>query len=104
MSLLSQFARSAMTSGIGALTAVPGSSTNGTALGTKPANASGVRLYLPTGVSLTFTIAANPPVSAPTAVFTVSASTTGPNWDENLNGQNMYVTAMSGGTALFRWY
>lgn len=104
MSLLSQLARSALTSGIGVMTAVPGSSAVGTPLGTKPTGATGVRLYLPTGVSLTFTIAASQPGSAPPATFTISASTTGPNWDENLNGVNIYVTAMTGGTALFRWY
>lgn len=103
MSLLSQFARSAMTTGIGALTAIPGYSANGTALGTKPTNATGVRLYLPSGSTLTFTIAASQPVSAPTATFQIGASTTGPNWDENLNGQNIYVTAMTG-APLFRWY
>jgi hypothetical protein len=89
--------------GVGALTAVPAGSTNGTALGTLPATAKGARLYLPTGASVTYTIAASAPGSAPSATFTVSASTTGPNWDEDLSGQMIYVTAVSG-SPLFRWY
>ena len=91
------------TAGLGALTAVPAGSTNGTALGTMPAGAQGARLYLPTGASITFAVASAAPSSAPTT-FTISASTTGPNWDENLSGgQMIYVTAVSG-SPLFRWY
>ena len=92
------------TAGVGAMTAVPAGSTNGTALGTFPTGAAGARLYLPSGASVTYTIAATAPSSAPTAVFTVSAAATGPNWDESLSaGQMIYVTAVSGG-ALFRWF
>lgn len=91
------------TGGVGALTAVPSGSTNGTPLGAKPDVAVGARFYLPTGASVTFTIAAAQPTAAPTATFTISQATTGPNWDENLNGAAIYITATSG-SPLFRWY
>lgn len=100
---LSAVASTRGTAGLGALTAVPAGSTNGTALGTMPAGAQGARFYLPTGASITFAVASAAPSSAPTT-FTISASTTGPNWDENLSGgQMIYVTAVSG-SPLFRWY
>jgi len=89
--------------GLGSLSAVPSGSTNGTAIGTPPASATGVRIYLPTGASVTFTVASSAPVSAPTSTFTVSQANTGPNWDENLNGQNLYITVITG-SPLFRWY
>lgn len=89
--------------GLGSLSAVPAGSTNGTAIGTPPAGAVGCRIYLPSGSSVTFTVAASAPVSAPTNVFTISQATTGPNWDENLSGQNLYITAIVG-SPLFRWY
>lgn len=89
--------------GVGAMTTVPAGSTNGTPLGTIPSGAKGVRFYLPSGASLTYTIAAAQPTSAPSPTFTISQSSTGPNWDENLNGQMIYVTAVSG-APLFRWY
>ncbi len=90
--------------GLGALSAVPAATTNGTALGVMPAGAVGARLYLPTGASGSFTVAAVQPVAAPGVVFTVSQSGTGPNWDEALaGGQMIYVVAASG-NPLFRWY
>ena len=90
--------------GIGALTAVPAASTNGTALGAQPTGAVGARLYLASGDSVTFTIATSAPVAPPAATFTASSSATGPNWDEALAGGAMiYVTAKSG-SPLFRWY
>ena len=89
--------------GLGTLTAVPSGSANGTAIGSVPAGATGVRIYLPTGASATFTVASSAPGSPPANTFTVSQSTTGPNWDENLNGQNLYITAIVG-SPLFRWY
>lgn len=89
--------------GIGSLTVVPGGSPNGTPIGTPPAGAVGVRIYLPANASVTFTVASSQPLSPPANTFTVSNSTTGPNWDESLNGQNLYITAISG-TPLFRWY
>lgn len=97
------FIRTQSNAGVGAMTAVPSGTTNGTAIGTCASTSSGVRIYLPTGASVTFTIAASQPGSAPSATFTVSASTTGPNWDENLNGQQIYVTATAG-SPLFRCY
>jgi hypothetical protein len=90
--------------GLGPLTAVPAASANGTALGTPPAGTVGVRLYLPAGALVTFTVAASQPASPPTNVFTVAQSSTGPNWDEALSGGEMiYVTATSG-APLFRWF
>ncbi len=88
--------------GLGSLAAVPAGSTNGTPIGAPPAGASGVRLYLPGGASVSFTIASAQPASAPANTFTVSNSSTGPNWDEPLNGQNLYITAIAG-APLFRW-
>ncbi len=90
--------------GLGAMQAVPAATPNGTPLGAAPPGAKGVRLYLPTGASLTYTIASIAPAAAPAATFTVSQSGTGPNWDEDLaGGQMIYVTAVTG-TPLFRWY
>jgi hypothetical protein len=90
--------------GLGALSAVPAASTNGTALGVMPAGAVGARLYLPAGASVSFTVAAAQPAAAPAVVFTVSQSGTGPNWDEALaGGQMIYVVAVSG-SPMFRWY
>lgn len=92
--------------GIGDMTAMVSGSTNGTVLGTKPAGTTGVRIYLPSGTSVTFTIVASAPGSAPSAAFTVScctAGSTGPNWDENLAGtENVYITATTG-SSFFRW-
>lgn len=89
--------------GLGALTALPAiSGSNGTALGTPPAGARGARLYFPAGSSVTFTIAPSQPQSPPTLTFTASASTTGPNWDEDVSGQMLYLTAVTG-SPLFRW-
>ena len=91
---------SAAATGGGAITAVPGASTDGTALGTLPEGCRGIRLYVPTGGSLTYTLASAPPGSAPSAVWTV----TGPAvQDEPVSADQMvYVTAITG-TCLFRW-
>ena len=75
--------------GLGALSAVPAASSNGTALGTMPSSAVGARLYLPNGASVTFTVAATQPASPPASVFAVSQASTGPNWDEALTGGQM---------------
>jgi hypothetical protein len=86
-----------ITAGLGALTAVPAGSSNGTALCTLAAYAIGVRFYLSSGDSVTFTIAGTAPVSPPSTTYTISFTNTGPNWDENLsNGQMIYVTATAG--------
>jgi hypothetical protein len=90
--------------GLGALTAVPAGSANGTALGAPPAGTVGVRLYLPIGAAVTFTIAASQPVSAPANLFTVSQSGTGPNWDEALSGGEMIYVTATAGSPLFRWF
>jgi len=93
----------ATATGLGAMTAVPTATANGAALGTMPTGGKGARLYLPTGASVTFTIAATAPGSPPLATFTASQATTGSNWDEPLAaGQMIYVTAQSG-SPLFRW-
>jgi hypothetical protein len=85
------------TGGIGPMTAVPSGSANGTAIGSPPSGYTGCRIYLSAGDSVTFTIASSQPGSPPAATYTVTQSTTGPNWDEPLaNGANIYVTAMSG--------
>jgi hypothetical protein len=89
--------------GLGNLSAVPAGTTNGTPIGTPPDNYQGVRIYLPTSSSVTFTIASAQPQSAPTYTFTISDVVSGTHWDENLAGQNVYVTATSG-SPLFRWY
>ena len=89
--------------GLGPLVPLPAGSANGTAIGTAPPGAVGVRLYLPAGASVSFTVAASAPAAPPSAVFTISQSVTGPNWDEALcAGQMLYVTA-STGAPLFRW-
>ena len=90
-------------SGVGPLTAVPSGTTNGTALGAPPADYHGVRFYLPAGSSVTYTVAANQPIGAPAPTYTISGSTTGSSFDEPLNGQSIFVTAVSG-SPLFRWY
>jgi hypothetical protein len=89
--------------GLGALTAVPGGSTNGVALGAMPADAVGVRFYLGASDSITFTVASAAPTGAPAVTATISGAN-GPSWDENLSGgQMIYVTAKTG-TPAFRWY
>jgi hypothetical protein len=92
-------------SGVGALQSVPAGSTDGTPLGTMPSSAVGARFYLGSGDSVTFTIASSQPGSAPTVTYTLSGASggTGPNWDENLNGQMIYITASSG-SPKFRWF
>lgn len=89
--------------GIGSFIGVPVASANGTLIGSKPAGAKGLRLYLASGDSITYTIAASAPGSPPSLTFTVSQSGTGPNWDEDLNGVDLYITAKSG-SPMFRWF
>jgi len=90
--------------GLGALSAVPAGSTNGSVLGTQPAGSVGARFYLPAGASVTFTVATTAPASAPANTFTVSQSGTGPNWDEALSGgAAIYITATTG-APMFRWF
>ncbi|MFA9204847.1 MAG: hypothetical protein ACEQSH_00165 [Bacteroidia bacterium] len=89
--------------GIGALTAVPAGSTNGTIVGTKPAAAVGLRFYLGASDSITMTIALSAPVSAPAVTYTILGSATA-NWDESLGNTAMiYITAIAG-SPKFRWY
>jgi hypothetical protein len=89
--------------GAGAMTATPAGSTNGTALGTMISGGNGARIYLKPSDSLTFTIAASAPGSAPTAIMTITGNITGPNWDEPLAaGQMMYITVKVG-TPMFRF-
>lgn len=89
--------------GIGTLALVPNGTINGTPLGILPIGAVGVRLYLGASDSVTFTISGSIPSTAPQCTFTLSASTTGPNWDENLSsGQMLYITNTTG-SPKFRW-
>lgn len=88
--------------GVGDMTLIPNGTTNGTALGAKPTNAVGVRLYLNAADSVTFTVAGTAPTGAPAATITLSGSAQ--CWDESLNANQMvYVTAKSGSPS-FRWY
>ncbi len=90
--------------GIGPLGVVPAASANGTPLGTLPDGAVGARVYLSAGASMTFTVTDTPPTAPPSAVFTISQASCGPNWDEALaGGQMIYVTATAG-VPLFRWF
>ena len=92
-------------SGVGAHTAIPTSGTASApvALGSVPAGAVGVRLYAPAGVSFPFCVAASASAAATAfaagAFKTFSQSTDGPNWDENLNGMNVYVGPITGNPA-----
>ena len=87
------------------LTAVPAGSTNGTKLDTalaRPANSTGVELLLPTGSSITYTIATAQPGSAPSATNTVAA-TDFASWTIPLGpNTSVYVTSVTGAVT-FRW-
>ena len=85
-----------------ALAAVPAGSLNGTPIGTPPDDMVGVRLYLPPNASITFTVAAAQPTSAPAVTFTTPVSSVASNWDEPLRGRMIFVVSTSG-TPLFRW-
>ena len=88
--------------GIGPLALIPAGSTNGTLL-PMPAGGTGIRLYLPPGSSVTFTVAHDQPLSAPVATITVPA-TDGEMWEEDLaQGQQFFVTAITG-SPLYRVY
>lgn len=90
--------------GLGGMALVPNGSTNGTPLGSPSMGTTGFRIYLQGTDSVTFTMANTQPTSAPTITFTISASGTGPNWDERISGsQMMYITAIVG-TPKFRWW
>jgi len=89
--------------GVGSMLPVPSGSTNGTVIGTKPAAAIGVQIYLNTGDALTFACESSAPGSAPANTFPLSAAVTGPNWFEYLTGtQNLYITSKTG-SPKFRW-
>lgn len=89
--------------GLGSLAAVPEGDGIGVAVGQLPSGAVGVRIYLRSTDSVTFTIAGVQPEVSPDVTFTISYSDTGPNWDENLSsGQMMYVVSTTG-TPKFRW-
>lgn len=93
--------------GLGAITATPACSTNGTPLASSPPTGKrGARLYVPPGGSISFTVAAAQPSSAPLAITVANPSTnTIPaNWDEDLAGAQMVYCTASSGSPLFRWY
>ena len=89
-------------SGVGAHTAVPtyGTNTVPVAIGTVPEGAVGIRMYAPPGVSFSFCTAASSGAAAAAfsagAVKVFAQAADGPNWDENLNGMNIYVGAITG--------
>jgi len=87
--------------GVGSLALIPSGSTNGTIIGTKPANARGVRMYLASGDVVTYAIVSAAPSSAP-ITFTITGVTGGSIFDETLNGQDIYITSITG-TPKFRW-
>jgi hypothetical protein len=74
-------------------------------IGTRPSPASGIRLLMKAGDSVTYTIlpATSSATQGADVQFTASGSGTGPNWDEPfVSTLMMFVTAASG-TPLFRW-
>lgn len=80
--------------GVGALFEVPAGTTNGTIIGAQPAGSQGVRIYVAPGVNFTYTIAPSQP-TAPANVINYNNPSTNQFpvvIDENLNGQNLYVT------------
>lgn len=91
------------TGGLGTLAPLPAGDVNGTPLGVLPAKSVGARLYLSGPDSVTFTISGSAPATPPSCTFTLTPTTTGPNWDENLSsGQMIYLTEVLG-TPKFRW-
>lgn len=81
----------------GPFTAMPTPSANGTLV---PSGPNGVRIYLACGgsASVTYTIAASAPQSAPALTATVTSTNNCPWVDENVAaGNGLYVTASSGG-------
>ena len=92
--------------GIGDFAAVPAGSTDGTPLGTLPADAIGVVLYLQPGDSVTCALATVQPVSAPVTVKFSNASGATSEREVPIGfqpGQNLYVTATTG-TPSFRYF
>ena len=92
-------------SGAGGHTAVPAGSTNGTAIGTRPASyVRGVLLELQAGDSVTFSVQATQPTAAP-LTRTLAVPTGGllsQYFADLAPGVMLYVTAVSG-SPLFRW-
>lgn len=89
--------------GLTGYAAVPAGSTNGTLIGTAPAGAQAVRLFLPSASdNVTFVLAASQPASAPSPTVTVAGVTGGASWTEPLNGLDPYITATTG-SPLFRF-
>ena len=89
--------------GQGTLQPVPAGSTDGTPIGTPPTGSyQGVRLYLPSGASVQYALAASQPGSAPTYTVTVTNAGNGSFVDEPLSGLQMFIIAISG-SPLFRW-
>jgi hypothetical protein len=88
--------------GLGGMTAIPTASTNGTAIGTAPTGSAGVRIYMQSSDSVTYTIKPTAPGSAPAETTTITFANDGSRVDESLNGQMLYVTAKTG-TPFFRW-
>jgi hypothetical protein len=86
--------------GIGAMAVPPAATTNGTPL-LLPAGTTGVRFYLATGASLTYTVAHDQPSAPPTALFTLTAPAA-LTYDEPLTaGQQVFITGLTG-TIVYR--
>jgi len=81
--------------GIGAMAPLPTASANGTPL-SLPAGTTGVQFYLPTGASVTYTVAHDQPSSPPTALFTMTAAAPTTFQELLANGQQVFVTAFTG--------
>lgn len=82
--------------GVGGMQPIPAGTTNGTAIGTCPANSQGVQMYVPGGKTLIYTIATSPPGSPPASTVTIanpSGAVTYPV-QENLTGTaQVYITS-----------
>jgi len=86
--------------GIGAMAPLPAATTNGAPL-LLPAGTAGVQFYLPTGASVTYTVAHDQPSAPPTALFTMTA--TAPLTFQELlaGGQQVFITSCTG-TIVYR--
>ncbi|GAC1546163.1 MAG: hypothetical protein NVS2B17_29200 [Candidatus Velthaea sp.] len=97
--------------GCGALQPVPTGTANGTPLPPPlppegvSRTPSGVRFYIATGQSVTYTVATSRPTGAPAYTVVVPGPSSGPPtvWDENLaDAAAIYITAVTG-PPLFRY-
>lgn len=88
--------------GQGGLFQIPAGTTNGTQIVSLPTGCQGVRMYVPAGVTLVYTVATSVPGSAPSNTVTIAnpVGAVTAIVDENLSGlANIYVTSPTGLTA-----